>query len=56
MTKTRIASVDEYIAAQPQTSQRVLERVRRIIRKAVANAEETIDADICQCRSRVSRM
>ena len=46
MTKTRIASVDEYIASQPKTSQRVLERVRRIIRKAVPNAEETISYGI----------
>jgi len=46
MAKTRIASVDEYIASQPKTSQRVLERVRRIIRKAIADAEETISYGI----------
>ena len=42
MAKTRIASVDEYIASQPETGQRVLKRVRSIIRKAVPDAQEAI--------------
>ena len=42
MAKTRIASVDEYIASQSETGQRVLKRVRSIIRKAVPDAQETI--------------
>jgi uncharacterized protein YdhG (YjbR/CyaY superfamily) len=35
-------SVDEYIASQPAAAQKVLRRVRSIIRKAVPAAEETI--------------
>ena len=46
MAKTRIASVDEYIASQPETAQRVLKRVRSIIRKAVPDAQETISYGI----------
>jgi hypothetical protein len=46
MAKTRIASVDEYIASQPETGQRVLKRVRSIIRKAVPDAQETISYGI----------
>lgn len=46
MAKTRIASVDEYIASQPETNRRVLKRVRSIIRKAVPNAQETISYGI----------
>jgi uncharacterized protein YdhG (YjbR/CyaY superfamily) len=46
MAKTRIASVDEYIASQPETGQRVLKRVRSIIRKAVPAAQETISYGI----------
>ena len=46
MAKTRIASVDEYITSQPETAQRVLKRVRSIIRKAVPDAQETISYGI----------
>ena len=46
MAKTRIASVDEYIASQPETGQRVLKRVRSIIRKAIPDAQETISYGI----------
>jgi len=38
--------VDGYIAAQPENVQRVLQRVRNIIRKAVPGAEETISYGI----------
>jgi uncharacterized protein YdhG (YjbR/CyaY superfamily) len=42
MAKTDFKSVDEYIASHPGAVQRVLERVRGTIRKAVPGAEETI--------------
>jgi uncharacterized protein YdhG (YjbR/CyaY superfamily) len=42
MTKTQFESVDEYIAAQPQAVQ----RVRRIIRMAVPDVEESIGYQI----------
>jgi uncharacterized protein YdhG (YjbR/CyaY superfamily) len=42
MATTDFKSVDEYIAAQPETVQGVLERVRSAIRKAVPEAEEAI--------------
>ncbi len=42
MTKSNFSNVDEYIAAQPEAAQATLERVRRIIRKSVPQAEETI--------------
>src|SRR2546423_8750165 len=46
MTKTNFESVDEYIASQPETVRRVLERVRKAIRKAVPDAEEVISYQI----------
>jgi uncharacterized protein YdhG (YjbR/CyaY superfamily) len=46
MAKTRIASVDEYIASQPETGQRVLKRLRSIIRKAIPGAQEVISYGI----------
>ena len=46
MAKTRTASVDEDIASQPETGQRILKRVRSIIRKAVPDAQETISYGI----------
>lgn len=46
MAKTDFKSVDEYIAAQPEAVQGVLERVRSIIRKAVPGAEEVISYQI----------
>ena len=39
MAKTSFTSVNEYIASQPQAVQRVVTRVRRIIRKAMPGAE-----------------
>jgi uncharacterized protein YdhG (YjbR/CyaY superfamily) len=42
MARTDLKSVDEYIASQPKAVQGILERVRRIIRKAVPGAEEVI--------------
>lgn len=46
MAKPSFESVDEYIAAQPEAAQRVLERVRAAIRKTVPDAEETISYNI----------
>ena len=46
MAKTRFASVDEYIAAQPEASRSVLKKVRSAIRKAVPAAEEVISYQI----------
>ncbi len=42
MAKTDFKSVDEYIAAQPETVQGILGLVRRAIREAVPSAEEAI--------------
>jgi uncharacterized protein YdhG (YjbR/CyaY superfamily) len=42
MAKTNFKSVDQYIAAQPDAVQGVLDLVRSTIRKAVPDAEETI--------------
>ena len=42
MAKVDFKSVDEYIASQPDAVQRILERVRGAIRKAVPRAEEAI--------------
>jgi len=44
--KSSRKSVDEYIAAQPEIVQSVLERVRSAIRKAVPEAEEAISYKI----------
>ena len=44
--KTVIASVSQYIAAQPKSSQPVLRRIRSTIRKAVPKAEEVISYGI----------
>jgi uncharacterized protein YdhG (YjbR/CyaY superfamily) len=46
MAKSDIKSVDEYIAAQPGTVQRMLKRVRSAIREAVPGAEEVISYKI----------
>lgn len=46
MAKTDFASVDAYLASQPPASQKVLARVRSIIRKAVPAAEERISYQI----------
>lgn len=44
--KSKINSVDEYIAAQPESARAVLERVRAAIRKSIPAAEETISYKI----------
>ena len=46
MAKTRLTSVDAYIAAKPKDVRIVLERVRRAIRKAVPRAEERLSYQI----------
>lgn len=46
MAKARITSVDDYLAAQPAEVQRLLARVRRTLRKALPDAEETISYGI----------
>lgn len=46
MAKTDFASVDEYIASQPETAQSILKRVRSAIRKALPEAEEVISYTI----------
>jgi uncharacterized protein YdhG (YjbR/CyaY superfamily) len=40
--KRDIETIDEYIAAQPETAQRALGQVRNAIRNAVPKADETI--------------
>jgi uncharacterized protein YdhG (YjbR/CyaY superfamily) len=42
MAKTDFKSVDQYIAAQPEDAQAVLERVRSTIRNALPDAGEVI--------------
>jgi uncharacterized protein YdhG (YjbR/CyaY superfamily) len=42
MAKTNFTSVDQYLAAQPAATRRVLTRVRDTIRKALPGAQETI--------------
>jgi uncharacterized protein YdhG (YjbR/CyaY superfamily) len=46
MAKTDFKSVDEYLAAQPEAVQRILERLRTTIRKAVPQADEVISYQI----------
>jgi len=46
VAKTDYKSIDEYIAAQPEAIQPVLERVRGIITKAAPQAEEAISYQI----------
>jgi uncharacterized protein YdhG (YjbR/CyaY superfamily) len=46
MAKTNFKSVDEYIAAQPEAAQAVLNRVRRVLLKALPGAEEVISYQI----------
>jgi uncharacterized protein YdhG (YjbR/CyaY superfamily) len=46
MPKINFKTVDEYIAAQPETTQVVLKRVRSTIRKALPGAEEVISYKI----------
>lgn len=54
--KTDFKSVDEYIASQPEAVQRVLKRVRGIIRKAVPGAEESISYQIPTYKLRGERV
>ncbi len=42
MAKTNYTSVDDYIAAQPETVRPLLNRLRSAIRKAAPDAEESI--------------
>ncbi len=46
MAETDFKSVDEYIAAQPETVRRTLRRVRTTIREAVPAADEVISYKI----------
>jgi uncharacterized protein YdhG (YjbR/CyaY superfamily) len=46
MAKQATVTVETYIASQPEAVQRVLTRVRRIIRKAMPGAEEVISYGI----------
>jgi uncharacterized protein YdhG (YjbR/CyaY superfamily) len=46
MAKTDFKSVDEYLAAQPEGMQAILQRVRNTIRNAVPGAEEVISYQI----------
>jgi uncharacterized protein YdhG (YjbR/CyaY superfamily) len=46
MAKSDFQSVDEYIAAQPAESQRLLRRVRTILRGALPEADESISYQI----------
>ena len=46
MARTSYASVDDYIATQPEAARSVLETVRRAIRKALPDAEEIISYQI----------
>jgi uncharacterized protein YdhG (YjbR/CyaY superfamily) len=46
MARTDFKSVDEYLAAQPESVQVVLHRVRDAIRKALPGAEEAISYQI----------
>jgi uncharacterized protein YdhG (YjbR/CyaY superfamily) len=46
VTKAAVASVDDYIGAQPAAVRPILQRVRSVIRKALPAAEETISYKI----------
>lgn len=46
MAKAYFRSVDEYIATHPEKVQVILQNVRRIIRKALPDAEEVISYQI----------
>jgi uncharacterized protein YdhG (YjbR/CyaY superfamily) len=46
MARAVVGVVDAYIAEQPGEAQPVLQRVRRIIRKALPEAEETVSYQI----------
>jgi len=44
--KTRFENIDEYISARPPSVRKTLERIRRVIRKAAPDAQETISYGI----------
>src|ERR1700760_511427 len=46
MSKPTFASVDAYIAAQPENVHATLERVRRAVRKALPGSDEVISYNI----------
>ena len=46
MAKTNFKSVDDYLATKPASLQRILSQVRRVIRKALPDAEEVISYQI----------
>lgn len=46
MAKTNFRSVDDYLATKPAALQRTLVRIRRIIRRALPDAEEVISYQI----------
>jgi uncharacterized protein YdhG (YjbR/CyaY superfamily) len=46
MAKTDFQSVDQYIAAQPEATRAVLERVRAVVREALPGADEVISYQI----------
>lgn len=46
MASTHYQSVDDYLAAQPESARAILQRVRGAIRKALPDAEEVISYQI----------
>jgi uncharacterized protein YdhG (YjbR/CyaY superfamily) len=46
MAKSDYESVDQYLAAQPEAAQQVLQRVRSILRRALPGADEVISYQI----------
>lgn len=50
MAKTTFRTVDDYIASHPPATQRVLQQVRRAIRRGVPQAEEVISYSIAGYR------
>jgi uncharacterized protein YdhG (YjbR/CyaY superfamily) len=52
MGKANFTNVDEYISAQPETAQLVLQRVRSTLRKALPGAEEVLSYKIPAYRLR----
>ena len=51
MARTGFASIDDYIAAQPQASRPILEQVRAAIRAALPEASEVISYQIAGYRT-----
>jgi len=44
--KTRFENIDAYLSARPPSVRKILERIRRVVRKAAPGAEETISYGI----------